>query len=95
MSAGEKYVVRLSAKGRLILPKSLRRRRDWKVGASFSIEETLNGVLLREAPPFAPTRLEDVFGMLKYAGPLKTIEEMDERVITDAKRRDARLPPSP
>jgi hypothetical protein len=30
---------------------------------------------------FAPTRIEDVAGCLAYAGPAKTIEEMDAAVL--------------
>lgn len=90
MSIAEKRTVRLSTKGQIVLPKSIRRRRNWGAGASLTIEETPEGVLLKEAPLFAPTRLEDVFGLLRYAGPPKTIEEMDASVLAEAKRRHAR-----
>ena len=36
---------------------------------------------------FAPTRIEDVAGCLAYAGPAKTIEEMDAAVLRHAKER--------
>ncbi len=63
MASTEKRTVRLSTKGQVVLPKSIRRRRNWESGASFTIEETPEGVLLKEASLFEPTRLEDVFGM--------------------------------
>ncbi len=90
MASTEKRTVRLSTKGQVVLPKSIRRRRNWESGASLTIEETPEGVLLKEASLFEPTRLEDVFGMLEYAGPPKTIEEMDASVLAEAKRRHAR-----
>lgn len=90
MVAAEKRTVRLSTKGQVVLPKSIRRRRNWESGASLTIEETPEGVLLKEASLFAPTRPEDVYGMLKYSGPAKTIEEMDAGVLAEAKRRYAR-----
>jgi hypothetical protein len=47
-------------------------------------------VLLRAAPVFAPTRPEDVAGMLAYRGAPKTIEEMDAAITAEVKRRYAR-----
>jgi hypothetical protein len=54
------------------------------------VEETPEGVLLKPAPLFPPTRPEDVYGILKYSGPPKTIEEMDAGVMEEAKRQNAR-----
>jgi hypothetical protein len=47
-------------------------------------------VVLRPASLFAPTRPEDVAGMLKYSGPAKTLEEMDAAITAEVKRRRAR-----
>jgi hypothetical protein len=38
---------------------------------------------------FKPARPDDVFRTLKYAGPPKTIEEMDACVLAEAERRYA------
>jgi len=54
------------------------------------VEDTPDGVLLKAAPVFAPTRPEDVAGMLAYRGPPKTLEEMDAAITDEVKRRDAR-----
>jgi AbrB family looped-hinge helix DNA binding protein len=80
----------LSTKGQIILPKAIRERRKWAPGTRFLVEETKDGVLLRPAPLFAPTRHEDVAGMLAYDGPPKTIEEMDEAIAAEVERRHAR-----
>lgn len=90
MAAPEKRIVRLSTKGQVVLPKSIRRRLHWEAGAALVIEDTPEGVLLKQAPLFPPTRVEDVSGMLKYRGAPKTIEEMDAGVLAEAKRRHAR-----
>ncbi len=68
----------------MILPKAVRDRRRWSPGTRLTVEETPEGVLLRPAPLFPPTRMEDVFGSLKYDGPPKTIEEMDQAVLEQA-----------
>ena len=87
MSAAEKSTVRLSTKGQVVLPKSIRRRHNWEAGASLVIEDTPEGVLLKQAPLFPPTRIDDVFGVLKYSGAPKTFEEMNAAVLAEAKRR--------
>ena len=54
------------------------------------VEETAEGVLLKPAPAFAPTRPDDVFGILPYKGEPKTLEEMEAGVLAEARRRHAR-----
>jgi AbrB family looped-hinge helix DNA binding protein len=90
MASGDKLTTTLSTKGQVILPKSIRQRRQWDVGTRLIIEETPEGVLLRAAPIFKPTRSDHVFGSLKVAGPAKTLEEMDAGIAAEAKRRYAR-----
>lgn len=90
MSAAEKRPVRLSTKGQVVLPKSIRQRHNWQAGAALVIEDTPDGVLLKQAPLFPPTRVEDVSGMLKYRGAPKTIEEMDAGVLAEARQRHVR-----
>jgi AbrB family looped-hinge helix DNA binding protein len=80
----------VSTKGQVILPKAIRDRRKWSEGTKLVVEETDAGVLLREAPLFAPTKPEDVAGMLRYKGKPKTIAEMDEAIAAEVRRRHAR-----
>jgi AbrB family looped-hinge helix DNA binding protein len=79
----------VSTKGQVILPKAIRQRRRWVAGTRLAVEETADGVLLRAATPFAPTPPEDVFGSLAYAGPPKTVEEMNAGIANEARRRHA------
>jgi AbrB family looped-hinge helix DNA binding protein len=90
MATLETATTTVSTKGQVILPKAIRDRRKWGPGTRLVIEETADGVLLKAAPIFAPTRPEDVFGMLRYSGPAKTIEEMDAGIEAEVKRRHAR-----
>jgi AbrB family looped-hinge helix DNA binding protein len=80
----------VSTKGQVVLPKAIRQRRNWAPGTRLVVEDTPDGVLLKAAPVFAPTRPEDVAGMLAYRGPPKTLEEMDAAITAELKRRHAR-----
>jgi AbrB family looped-hinge helix DNA binding protein len=90
MAVSDKAATTVSTKGQVILPKAIRERRGWRPGTRLVVEDTPEGVLLKPAPLFPPTRPEDVFGILKYSGPPKTIEEMDEAITAEVKRRRAR-----
>jgi AbrB family looped-hinge helix DNA binding protein len=87
MPSAPKLTVRLSTKGQVILPKSIRKRRHW-AGTRLVVEA--EGVLLKAAPSFELTKSDEVFGSLKVAGPPKTLDEMDAGVLAEAKRRHAR-----
>lgn len=80
----------LSTKGQIILPVEIRRRRGWAAGTRLVVEETAGGVLLKPAPLFRRTRPEEVFGMLPYQGPPKSVEEMHAAVAAEAQHRHAR-----
>ena len=87
MSTAPKLTTTVSTKGQVILPKTIREQREWAAGTRLIVEDTKEGVLLRRAPLFAPTRMEDVFGSLKAKGPARSIEEMDAAVAAEARRR--------
>jgi len=78
---------RLSSKGQVVLPKSVREEHGWAPGTEFVVESTADGVRLRAKVPFPRTELGQVFGSVSYAGPAKTIEEMDEGIRAAAARR--------
>lgn len=81
---------RVSTKGQVILPKAIRDKQKWTAGTELTVEETAEGVLLRAAPCFAPTKVEDVAGMLRSRGRINrvvSIEEMNEAVLAEARRR--------
>jgi AbrB family looped-hinge helix DNA binding protein len=90
MRAAEKLTTTVSTKGQVILPKALRERRKWAAGTRLVVEEIPDGVLLKAAPVFTPTRPEDVAGMLSYRGRPKTLDEMDRAITAEVKQRRAR-----
>lgn len=90
MAASDKLSTTVSSKGQVVLPQAIRRKRHWGAGTRLIVEDTPEGVLLKPAPLFPPTRLEDVFGCAKYDGPPISIEDMDAAVEKEVKRRHAR-----
>ena len=90
MPRPESLITTVSTKGQVILPKTIRQRRDWDAGTRLIIEETAEGVLLKRAPAFAPTRPEDVFSLLPHSGDPKSIEDMDAAVLAEARSRHDR-----
>lgn len=90
MSAADELTTTLSTKGQVILPIELRRRRHWDAGTRLVVEDTPEGVLLKPAPLFQPTRPEDVFGCLPHKGPPRTLEEMNEGIAAEVRRRHDR-----
>ena len=90
MTTADTLTTTVSTKGQVRLPKAIRERRHWQPGTRLVVEDTPEGVLLKPAPLFAPTRPEDVAGMLAYRGSPKTVEEMDAAVTAEARARRAR-----
>jgi AbrB family looped-hinge helix DNA binding protein len=72
---------RLSSKGQLIIPKEVRDRHGWGPGTELIVEDEGGGVTLRAAEDFPVTTIDQIAGMLKYDGPPKTVEEMDEGIL--------------
>jgi AbrB family looped-hinge helix DNA binding protein len=60
---------RLSSEGQVIIPKAVRERQGWEPGTELEVEDQGDVVVLRRA------RL-----CLKYDGPPRTVEEMDEGI---------------
>ncbi|QLH38167.1 MAG: AbrB/MazE/SpoVT family DNA-binding domain-containing protein [Defluviicoccus sp.] len=74
------YVIKLSSKGQLVLPASLRQAHRWRTGDEFVLEEVAGGVLLRPRKPFPATRLDEVAGSLQFDGFPRSVEEMDAAI---------------
>jgi AbrB family looped-hinge helix DNA binding protein len=81
---------RLSTKGQIILPKSIRISRDWKPGTTFIIEEAGDGVLLRPADRFPATALQDVAGCLRSKKISGTPAEIRAAIGREVMRRHDR-----
>ena len=81
---------KLSSKGQIIIPKSVRTAHKWQPGTEFIIEERVDGIFLRPRKPFPATTVDEGLGCTGYQGPPKTLEEMDQGVLEEAQRRWAR-----
>ena len=78
---------RLSTKGQVILPKSIRVSRAWGPGTEFTVEEAGDGILLRPAARFPATDLEDVAGCLRSDRKSKTLSQMRGAIVREVMRR--------
>jgi AbrB family looped-hinge helix DNA binding protein len=81
---------RLSTKGQIILPKSVRESRAWTPGTEFTVEETSYSVLLRPAWRFPQTSHDEVAGCLRYHEKPKTPRQMDAAIQREVKGRHDR-----
>jgi AbrB family looped-hinge helix DNA binding protein len=71
---------RLSSKGQVVIPKSLRDAYHWQPGQEFVVLDTGDGLLLKEKLPFAPTSLDEVAGSLPASGAARTPAEMEQAI---------------
>jgi AbrB family looped-hinge helix DNA binding protein len=87
MAKAEPLTTRVSTKGQVILPKSIRSARHWHAGTELVVENVADGVLLKAAPLFPETQVSDVFGCLHYSGPPISLRQMEAALTAEAKRR--------
>lgn len=90
MIAAPRTFATVTPDGQIALPDAFRGRRDWGPGAQVEIVETPEGLVLRPAPFGPPKTLDEVAGMLRYDGPPRTVEEMDEAVAEMFRQRYGR-----
>lgn len=79
--------VRLSSKGQIVIPKTIRDRHHWHEGQVLEIIETDNGLVLQGGKIFPQTLLEDLAGRLKYDGKAKTLDEMEAAIAKGAREK--------
>jgi AbrB family looped-hinge helix DNA binding protein len=77
---------RVSSKGQIVIPKSVRNHYKWTSGTVLKIEETATGVVL--SPATNPTLAQDeVYGCLKQEVTRKvSLSEMDQAILDLAKK---------
>ena len=81
---------KISSKGQVVLPKSLRESHKWESGTKLALETKDDGILLRELNPFPETSVDRVFGCLKFSGKAKNVTEMNKAIVKEARRRRGR-----
>ena len=81
---------KLSSKGQVILPVSIRLANQWQAGVEFAVENTADGVLLRPIKSVAATTLDEVIGCVGYTGKAHSVKDMDAAITAEIKSRHAR-----
>lgn len=69
---------RLSSKGQIIIPKTIRDACHLNAGQELEIEITSQGILLKTKSALSETTITDLIGCTGYQGKAKTIAEMEE-----------------
>ena len=81
----------LSAKGQIVLPKSVRDAHGWVLGDEFAVEDAPGGVLLRPRSGAKPGENGDLVGALKRnGGKPVSLEAMETAIAAEVKARRAR-----
>jgi AbrB family looped-hinge helix DNA binding protein len=73
-------ITRLSTKGQVILPKSIRDAGKWAPGTEFEVTARDGGVFLAPRTTRKRYTLDDLIGCLPYSGPPKTLDEMQQGI---------------
>ena len=68
-------LTRLSTKGQVVLPKDVRERLALTTGTELEVEVLEGAILLR---PIRRVTVDDLLGLLRWDGPPKSIEDMDQ-----------------
>lgn len=87
MQEDQVKITKMSTKGQIVIPKGVRSTHHWQPGQKLILIETEDGVVLKAAPPFKTSTIDDVAGSLKYSGKPKSIEEMNEGIAKAARER--------
>jgi AbrB family looped-hinge helix DNA binding protein len=77
----------LSAKGQIVIPKSLRESHRWLPGTRFIVEEITSGILLKPNRTFPLTSPEDGLGCTGYKGPVIDVQDMEQAIQGDIRKR--------
>ena len=87
MSVNDRLTTIVSATGQIVLPRPILQSLGWRSGTKLAVENMPEGVLLKPASVLEETSPSEVFGMLKWTGKPKTLEEMEAGILAEAKRR--------
>jgi AbrB family looped-hinge helix DNA binding protein len=76
---------RLSNKGQIVIPKTVRALHGWKPGIEFVIENIDDGIKLKPVKPYRETKIDEVIGCVGYEGPRKSLQDMEAAIAKGAK----------
>mgnify|MGYP003485749775 FL=1 len=80
-------ITRLSSKGQVIIPKTLRVAHHWEPGQELVVIDTGDGVLLKPKAPFPPSELDAVAACLEFKGQPRSLEDMQEAIARGVQGR--------
>ncbi|WP_051318838.1 AbrB/MazE/SpoVT family DNA-binding domain-containing protein [Chitinimonas koreensis] len=75
--------VKMSSKGQIVIPKSVREARHLESGAEFTLAVVGDELRLLPAPKFAASSIEQAAGALAHDGRDRLSDEQTERAIAD------------
>ena len=78
---------KLSSKGQVIIPKSLRNTHRWETGLELMVIDMGDGILLKPRAPFLATTLADVAGVLRDRVRPKTDAEIQAALRLDLRKK--------
>lgn len=78
---------KLSSKGQVIIPKTLRNTHHWKAGLELVVIDMGDGILLKPKAPFESTLVADVAGLLKDKVAAKTDAEIQAALKKDVRSK--------
>ena len=71
---------KISSKGQVVIPKSLRVAHHWETGQELVVVDVGDGILFIPKSPFKETNINEVASSLKFKGKTKSLEDMDEAI---------------
>jgi len=77
---------KLSSKGQVVIPKSVRKALKWKPGLRLEVIDTGTSIVLRPFKGIPETDISEVAGCLKYSGKAKTIADMEKAIRIGARQ---------
>jgi AbrB family looped-hinge helix DNA binding protein len=78
---------KLSSKGQVVLPKSVRDAHGWAEGTEFIVEAHASGVLLTPKKLFPAVPAGQSFARLQHHGEPKSLDEMNAGLRAAVRRR--------
>ncbi len=68
---------KISSKGQVVIPKSLRVAHHWEAGQELVVVDVGDGILFKSKSPFNETKISEVASSLKFAGKTRSLDDMD------------------
>ena len=78
---------RLSTKGQVVIPKAIRDRQGWSEGTDLTFEDRGDHVVIRLSSRRRETTLDDLYGLLPWDGPAKTLDDLEAAIPEGVRQR--------